>query len=112
MTPGDVVWVDFPYVESNRRRSRPAVVIATDIGGPFDLFWASMITGSERAAWPDDVVIEDYQAIGLPIPSAVRTAKMSTFLEATAVPLGRLDEATWRCVIERFIDIAGRRRAE
>ena len=96
--PGDVVWVDFPHVESNRRRSRPAVVVASGLGGGYALCWALMITGSAREAWPGDVPIDDYRAIGLPIPSAVRTAKISTFLAEEAVPLGRLNDATWRRV--------------
>ena len=106
MTPGDVVWVDFPHVETNRRRSRPAVVVASGLGGPHDLCWALMITGSAREAWPGDVPIAEHRAIGLPIPSAVRTAKISTFLASTAVQLGRLDEATWRRVRERIAAVA------
>lgn len=109
MTPGDIVWVDFPHVESNRRRSRPAVVIANANGGPFDLFWAAMITGSARAAWPDDVIIDEYRSIGLPIPSAVRTAKMSTFLRDAAEPIGRLHEATFQRVMARVTAILAQR---
>lgn len=92
--PGDVVRVPFPYVESNRRRARPALVTSAKPLGPDGmLIWALMITSAERERWPGDVEIEDFEAAGLPIPSIVRTAKIATLEAGSAARIGRIAKA-------------------
>lgn len=89
---GDVVRVLFPHVERNVRRFRPALVITREPIGPDGLLiWVAMITSAERKPWPGDVLIEDHEAVGLPIPSMVRTAKLATLEAASADRIGRLD---------------------
>jgi mRNA interferase MazF len=95
LTAGDVVWVPFPYVEANRRRSRPAVVLASAIGADTDLLWVLMVTNAARTPWPGDVPIADHAALGLPIASKVRTAKIAVVEARAARHLGRLPEAEW-----------------
>jgi mRNA interferase MazF len=75
---GDIVRVPFPYVDRNARYHRPAAVLATDIGLNGMLIWVAMVTAAENRRWPGDVVIEDHLAVGLPIPSIVRTSKVAT----------------------------------
>ncbi len=95
MSPGDVVWVPFPHVEDNRMQSRPALVVATGLGGALDLCWALMITAAGNAPWPGDVLIADAAAAGLPAPSRVRTGKIATLPAASATRIGRLPEGDW-----------------
>jgi len=91
--PGDVVWVAFPFVETANRKSRPAVVISSAaVGLNGALFWAAMITGAGKAAWPGDVAIDDLEAANLPIASIVRSAKIATLATSDAQLIGRLGE--------------------
>ena len=109
MSPGDVVWVPFPHVESNRVQSRPALVVATGLAGGLDLCWALMITAAGNPGWPEDVLIADHEAAGLPAPSRVRTAKIATLAAASATYVGRLAEPEWeavrRAVERRFVAV-------
>ena len=90
---GDVVRVLFPHVERNVARPRPAVVLTREPLGPGGLLiWVGMITNARRKAWPGDILIEDHEAAGLPVPSVVRTAKVATLEAASASRIGRLSE--------------------
>lgn len=91
---GDVVRVLFPHVERDVRRSRPALVLTQAPIGPEGLLiWVAMITNARRKPWPGDVPVEDHEAVGLPVPSVIRTAKIATLEAASATRLGRLSEA-------------------
>ena len=90
--PGDLVRVPFPHVERAVMVVRPALVLAVrDAETANQLLWALMVTNAERAAWHGDVVIDDWEALGLLIPSKVRTAKISTVEASRAGRLGHLD---------------------
>jgi len=52
-----------------------------------------MITSAENRRWPGDHLIVDFAKAGLPIPSVVRTAKVTTVETRNAEPVGRLDDA-------------------
>ena len=54
------------------------------------LVWVLMITAAANRGWPDDVVIDDHGAAGLPIPSVVRTAKIATLEATTAEKIGAI----------------------
>lgn len=101
---GDVVRVLFPHVESNVRRSRPALVLTHE---PIDpdglLIWVGMITNAKRKSWPGDVLIENHEAVGLPVPSVIRTAKIATLEAAAATRIGRLTEAQARAVRRQIV---------
>lgn len=87
---GDVVWVPFPYVEQARMRSRPALIVSAHPGGS-QLLWALMITSAANAGWPDDVSLAtNYLESGLPIPSVIRTTKISAVEAAGARRIGAL----------------------
>jgi mRNA interferase MazF len=51
-----------------------------------------MITNAARPEWPGDVAIENAEALGLLIPSKVRTSKIASAETASAIRLGRLDD--------------------
>ena len=86
----DVVAVPFPYVERPVAQRRPALVVLAGVGAPHDLLWVLMITAAANPRWPEDVVIDDHAAAGLPIPSLIRTAKIATIAATDARPLGVL----------------------
>jgi mRNA interferase MazF len=78
----DVVKVPFPFTEGIGDKKRPALVIS----GPalvtrHKLYWLLMITSVIRPAWQGDVMIENLDHAGLPVPSVVRTAKITTLQE-------------------------------
>jgi mRNA interferase MazF len=101
---GDVVRVLFPHVESNLRRARPALVLTREPVGPDGLLiWVGMITNARRKRWPGDVLIEDHQAAGLPVPSVVRTAKVATLEAASATRIGRLSDVQIAAVREHVL---------
>lgn len=78
---------------------RPAVVLTPVAIGPEGLLiWTLMITSSSRPHWPGDIPIPDAQAIGLLIPSKVRTTKITAIEAGAATKLGRLDVKTWSVV--------------
>lgn len=104
LTRGDVVWVPFPHVEDNRLRPRPAIIIATGLGGALGLCWSLMVTSAANRAWPGDITIADHQAVGLPIQSRIRTAKVATLEEASAKVIGRLPPEIWAQVTAHVRD--------
>lgn len=95
---GDVVWVPFPHAENASLHPRPALIVAAGLGAQGALCWALMITNAKRPEWPGDVSISDHEAIGLPIPSKVRTAKIATLEGRNAHRLGRLQDKDWQAV--------------
>jgi mRNA interferase MazF len=91
--------VPFPHVERQRITRRPALVVSHAPLGPDGLLiWTLMITNAARPRWPGDVVIPDHEAAGLPIPSIIRTAKITTVAAASAERAGRVDDAVWQQV--------------
>lgn len=104
---GDLVWVAFPHVETSLTKSRPALIVSQPTLGPkSDLAWMAMITSAANAPWPGDIVIDDYKAMGLPIPSVIRTEKISTLEIGNANFVGHLPESLWaqvRGVIQRHL---------
>lgn len=91
--PGDVVWVPFPHVETDRVATRPALIVSnTPLGPNGMLVWALMITNAARAGWTGDIMIDDYAAAGLNHPSKIRTAKFATLDARTANKLGSIGD--------------------
>lgn len=71
----DVVKVHFPFVDQNSTKKRPALVLANfNINSNSGVCILSMITSkkSNSSSWPMDIVIQDLEASGLPIPSIIR----------------------------------------
>lgn len=88
--PGDLIKVPFPYTDRATRQRRPALVVASgDLEDRHGLLWVVMVTSAENRPWPDDVIIVDHAAAGLPAPSMIRSAKVATIEARDAEPLGR-----------------------
>ena len=84
----------FPHVERAVATVRPALVLTRRPVGPSGLLiWAAMITNAERAPWPGDLLVGDWERIGLIVPSVVRTSKIVVAETASASLIGRLGEA-------------------
>lgn len=92
---GAIVRVPFPYTDRDTRQHRPALVVSHAALGPTSsLLWVVMITSAANRRWADDVAIEgDHAALGLPVPSLIRTAKIATIDATAAEGIGVLDEA-------------------
>lgn len=97
-------------------RRRPGLIVSSDsLQRDTGLYWVLMVTSlgtadektGPESRHPADVVIEDWEAAGLPVPSLVRTTKILTVQARQIIrPLGQLSTADQsRTVLElsRFI---------
>ena len=110
---GDVVKVPFPYTDRPTRQSRPALVVSRGgIEEAHGLLWVIMITSAENRGWPEDVLVQNPGAAGLPVPSVIRTAKIATIDASAATKLGRIPAALFSKVaahLEREIGLRPKR---
>ena len=93
----------FPYTDRPTRQSRPALIVS--VGGIEDahgLLWVVMITSAENRGWPGDVPVNNLGAAGLPVPSVIRTAKITMIEASAATKLGRVSKAVFRKVALRL----------
>lgn len=84
----------FPFVERERIRARPALIVSLPVGPDGLLLWSLMITAAKRGRWPGDIELgPDHLSYGLPVPCVIRTAKVIAF-EARAAErrLGRISD--------------------
>jgi mRNA interferase MazF len=103
---GQIVRVPFPYTDRNTRQHRPALVISNGaIGDGQSLIWVAMITSAENRRWLGDHAIVDFVGAGLPIPSVVRIAKITTVEAHDAEPVGQLDGVLTAEVIASIIGV-------
>jgi mRNA interferase MazF len=95
-----VVRVPFPYTDRDTREHRPALVVSRGgLGDRESLLWVVMITSAANRAWPGDVsVTDDYEAVGLPVPSVVRSTKIATIEARYARRIGGLTSEVWNDV--------------
>jgi mRNA interferase MazF len=94
---GDVVRVPFRYTDREARQYRPALVVSWEgLGDGASLLWVVMITSAANRGWPGDVSLaEGFEAVGLPVPSVIRTTKMATIEARHAQRIGRLPPRLW-----------------
>jgi mRNA interferase MazF len=91
----DIISVPFPYTDRAAIERRPALVVSDPaLEGRYGLLWVLTITAAENRSWEGDVPIPDHRAVGLPIASIVRTAKIATVEASRARFRGRLPAAT------------------
>jgi mRNA interferase MazF len=93
---GDVVLLEFPFTDTSGSKRRPALVLL-DTGD--DDIVVARVTGQLSAA-PHVVVLDEWQQVGLLLPSVVRLHKVAT-LQRRLVnkKLGRLTPGDWSRVI-------------
>ena len=101
---GDVIKVPFPYTDRQTRQFRPALVIST---GPLEklhsLLWVVMITSAQNKGWAGDVPIPDSGAAGLPAPSVIRCARITTIEASAAIKLGSLSAVELKLVKKMIV---------
>ena len=70
----DIVLVPFPFIESEKSKKRPAVILSqsdafnTEQGASV----MAMVTSKTHSPWPSDVIISGLKSAGLPVPSIIR----------------------------------------
>jgi mRNA interferase MazF len=99
---GDIVLVPFPYTDLSAVRTRPAVVVSTEVHAQAsgDLLIA-MVTG-QRHDLPTDYALRDWRPAGLLLPSWVRS-KLATVSESMVrFSPGRLTRNDFRQVQARL----------
>jgi len=91
--PFDVVAI--AVGEGAETRRRPALVVSSpDFEKATGLVWIAMITSSAHDKQYGDIPIGDQAAAGLPIPSVIRAAKLTTLaVSKIQRRLGSLDGA-------------------
>jgi mRNA interferase MazF len=90
----DVVKVPFPYTDRPIRQYRPAlVIVAGSIQVSHGLLWVLMITSAAHRNWDEDVVVSNLGAAGLPAPSMVRCAKITTIEARDSERIGILPQS-------------------
>jgi len=105
---GDIVKVPFPYTNRPTRQSRPALVASTGSGNDtLGLLWVVMVTSAENRGGPGDVALADLSGTGLPAPSLVRTAKITTIEARDAARLGRVGPGVRTEVMARVAERLG-----
>jgi len=106
---GQVVRVPFPYTHRNTRQHRLALVVSDGaVGEGGALLWVAMITSAENRGWPGDHPIAAFAEVGLPIPSVVRSTKITTVEARDAEPVGQLDEGPIAQVMATVAGLLGR----
>ena len=99
---GDVLLARVPFSDGSGVKKRPVLVVH-DLGDA-DLLVVPVTSHPPRAT--EDLVLGDWAAAGLRLPSTVRLGKLATLAKDAVVrSLGRLnagDEASARVILERF----------
>ena len=71
--PFAVVDVPFPFVDSFRQKSRPALVLSNSAFQKANgVIILSMITSAERSSWKFDSALTDWRVAGLRKPCVIR----------------------------------------
>ena len=101
--PGTVVDVPFPFIEKEKSKIRPALILsATSFQSSCGACVMAMITSAERSSWPNDVLLSDWRGAGLHKPSLLRW-KIFTLDDALILGArGLLSPADWSRVRSSF----------
>jgi mRNA interferase MazF len=104
--PGTIVDVPFPFIEKERSKTRPALVLsAPSFQSSCGACVMAMITSAERSAWPTDVLLSDWRRAGLKKPSLLRW-KIFTLDDALIIGArSTLSPADWSRVQASFTSI-------
>ena len=91
----DIVKVPFPFTEGIGDKRRPALIVSKEIlSKEHQLYWLMMITSVINPKWAGDIEIKDFESVGLPVRSIIRTAKIATLQEDRI--LGRIGCLDWK----------------
>src|SRR5438128_2052730 len=94
-SPGDVLLADLPFSTGRKSKVRPCMVVL-DVGDD-DVVLARVT--SQPVSTPFDILLSDWQLIGLLGPSTVRLHKLATVHKSLVIkPIGPLPRADRQAV--------------
>ncbi len=92
----EIVKVPFPFTDAKTRKVRPALIVssAKHFNAKIGLSLMTMITSIKPAQdlWPTDLIIEDLELAGLPVPSIIRFKMFTLDHRLILDRLGKLSE--------------------
>jgi mRNA interferase MazF len=104
---GETILVPFPFVETDRAKQRPAVVISSSsFNGANGQLILAMITSARLTNWDYDIPLQDLDAAGLRHASVIRWKVFTLPEELILRPLGRLGPADMGEVRARLASFA------
>jgi len=72
----EIVKVPFPFTDTKTTKVRPALILSSAkyFNAKIGLSIMAMITSvkNDQPLWPTDILIENFQSAGLPVPSIIR----------------------------------------
>lgn len=75
----DVVVVQYPFLEGDQAKHRPALIVSSpDLHRAHALYWVMMITTAKAGLRPNDILLANHRAAGLPEPCVVRPSRLTT----------------------------------
>jgi mRNA interferase MazF len=97
----DVVLVPFPFRDRLAEKTRPAVIVSgTGYNQQGDLVIAAIT--SQPARLPTDFELQDWQAVGLQLPSTVRMLLATVANQRVVHVIGRLSDRDWSGIQNRL----------
>jgi len=97
----DVVLIPFPFRDRLAEKTRPAVVVSSDLYNDQGDIVVAAIT-SQPSRFPTDYELMDWQHAGLQYPSTVRVLVASIAISRVVLNIGRLSDDDWREVVDRL----------
>lgn len=102
----EVVKVPFPFTDTQTTKLRPALILssAKHFNAKIELSIMAMITSlkSTEDLWPTDILIENIQLAGLPVPSIIRFKIFTLDHRLILGRLGNLSEGDQHRVQEKL----------
>ena len=102
-----VVRVPFPFTDRNASKNRPALILSSNktFNTASGHSVMAMITSADNASWPQDCIIHNLQAAGLPAASKVRFKLFTLDHRLVRGVLGQLDAADQAAVKNSFASV-------
>lgn len=104
----DVVAVNYPFMEGDAAKHRPAVIVSTErLHKAHELYVVAMVTTARAGVRPDDIALSDIERAGLPVPCVVRPARLVTMNAAMIArrsgTLGMKDRNAIAAMLKAFL---------
>lgn len=102
---GDVVLVDFPFVDRGGSKFRPALVISSTTyhnDRPQDVIVAAISTQTHKYQGNTDYLLQDWQAAGLLQPSVLRCTLLTILVSRVNRKVGSLSPRDFQEVSNRL----------
>ncbi len=75
----DVVAVNYPFIESDTAKKRPAVIVSSDaLYASHRVYGTVMVTTAKAGVQPGDIPVTDHEKAGLPEDCVIRVPRLTT----------------------------------